>query len=248
MCASCGCSTSHTEHHPHDSSGRATVLIEQDILHANNHVAQHNRAWFARQGILTLNLVSSPGSGKTALLEQTIRSRTGDFFVIEGDQAGNLDADRIRAVGGQVLQLNTGTSCHLDAPMIRQAVADLNPAPGSVLFIENVGNLVCPALFDLGEHAKILVASVTEGEDKPLKYPHMFRAAELVVLNKIDLLPYVSFDPERFAHFVRQVHPHLEILHLSATRGDGLTAWMDWIEQRRAALCPASDLVPHEVS
>jgi len=175
--------------------------------------------------------MSSPGAGKTTLLERTLRERRGrPVSVIEGDQETERDAERIRAAGARAVQINTGAGCHLDAAMISRALTELTPAARSVLFIENVGNLVCPALFDLGERARVVIASVTEGDDKPLKYPHMFRAADVVVLNKIDLLPYVAFDVARFAAHARRVNPRARIMHTSATRGDGLAEWYAWLE------------------
>jgi hydrogenase nickel incorporation protein HypB len=183
------------------------------------------------RGILALNVTSSPGAGKTTLLERTIRELGDDLpvAVIEGDQETLLDAKRIQAAGARAVQVNTGAGCHLDADMVHRALHALDPEPKSVLFIENVGNLVCPALFDLGEHSKVVVISVTEGQDKPLKYPHMFAAAGLVLINKIDLVPYVNFDLETCFGYARSVNPGVHILPISATRGDGLDAWYDWI-------------------
>ncbi len=181
-----------------------------------------------------LNLVSSPGSGKTTLLEKTIRAmgERVPIRVIEGDQATEADAARIRLAGAPAVQVNTGTGCHLDASMVARALRDLSVPDSSLLFVENVGNLVCPALFDLGEYGKVLVTSVTEGDDKPIKYPHMFRAARLLILNKIDLLPYVPFEVDRFVANAKQVNPRVEVLFASATRGDGLSDWYQWLEQR----------------
>src|SRR5688572_10047802 len=198
MCEKCGCSElehehhHHHDHHDHEHHHR-TIDVGRAILEKNDRRAEQNRRWLAERNILALNLVSSPGAGKTTLLEQTVRELSRDFSiqVIEGDQATSLDADRIRAAGASALQINTGTGCHLDAEMVERAYRRLEPRDGSILFIENVGNLVCPALFDLGERAKVVVASVTDGEDKPLKYPHMFRAGALVLLNKIGLLSHL---------------------------------------------------------
>ena len=186
-----------------------TVAIEQAILAKNDHLAEHNRVWLADRGIAALNLMSSPGSGKTSLLERTIAELSGErpICVIEGDQETTFDADRIRRAGARAVQVNTGAGCHLDAPMVQRAIEALDPEPGSLLFIENVGNLVCPALFDIGEQAKVVIISVTEGHDKPLKYPHMFAAADLVVVNKTDLLPYVDFDLEIFTAYARSLNP-----------------------------------------
>jgi len=214
------------------------LRLERDILDANDARAAETRAVFQDRGILALNLVSSPGSGKTTLLTRTLADLSGQvpLAVIEGDQQTSLDAERIRATGVPALQVNTGKGCHLDADMVARAVATLNPAAGAVLFIENVGNLVCPAAFDLGEAHKVVILSVTEGEDKPLKYPDMFAAADLMILTKTDLLPHVSFDVPRCVGFARRVNPDLAVLQVSATRGDGLTAWRDWILERRASL------------
>ncbi len=197
------------------------------MLAKNDQLAEANRAWLAERDILAFNLTSSPGAGKTTLLERTIRDigARHPVAVVEGDQETLLDAERIRATGCPVVQINTGAGCHLDAAMMRRALDTLAPQPGSVLFIENVGNLVCPALFDLGEQAKVVVISVTEGADKPLKYPHMFAAAGLVLVNKMDLLPYVDFDFDVCARHARSVNPNAEILPLSATTGEGLDAW-----------------------
>jgi hydrogenase nickel incorporation protein HypB len=210
---------------------RAVIPIGRDVLAANDAAAGANRRAFAAHGVTALNLVSSPGGGKTTLLERTIEALAGDaaMGVVEGDQATDRDAVRIRAAGAPAIQINTGTGCHLDAAMVAGAVPALGLPRGALLFIENVGNLVCPALFDLGERAKVLVASVTEGDDKPLKYPHMFRASAIVVLNKIDLLPHVPFDVARFDAHVRAVNPNACIFHVSATRGEGMHAWYAWL-------------------
>jgi hydrogenase nickel incorporation protein HypB len=220
------------EHHHHNA--QKIISLEADLLAKNDHLAAHNRAWFAARKILTLNLVSSPGSGKTTLLERTLRDLHGErpLAVVEGDQATLNDAERIRATGCDVIQINTGTGCHLEAEMLRNGVEQLHLQDGSLLFVENVGNLVCPALFDLGERAKVAILSVTEGEDKPLKYPHMFRASQLMLLNKIDLLPHLQFDVERCLDAARQVNPHLEIVQLSAQTGEGLDAWYDWLRRQ----------------
>ena len=216
-----------------------TVIdLEARLLARNDALAARNRAWFAGREILALNLVSSPGSGKTTLLERTIRDLKGELplAVIEGDQETTNDADRIRAAGAPAIQVNTGTGCHLEAEMVARGLAELKPVAGAVLMIENVGNLVCPAMFDLGERAKVIVLSVTEGEDKPLKYPHMFRAAAVMVLNKIDLLPYLDFDVQAAVRNARMVNPGITVLQLSAKTGQGLDAWYAWIrgQARRA--------------
>jgi hydrogenase nickel incorporation protein HypB len=212
-----------------------TLRVEQAVLARNDALADANRARLRERRILALNLVSSPGSGKTTLLERTLRDLGGDapFAVVEGDQETDRDAERIRATGTPALQVNTGAGCHLDAAMLSRALDALEPREGSVLFVENVGNLVCPALFDLGEDAKVVVASVTEGDDKPLKYPHAFRASSLLIINKVDLLPHVSFSVERFVEAARAVNPRIEAISVSATRGDGMDAWYAWLEARR---------------
>ena len=221
----------HDNEHDHDHVHTETVSLEQKVLAKNDLIAEQNRAWLAERNILALNMTSSPGAGKTTLLERTIRELTGrqPVAVIEGDQETLLDADRIRAAGGRAVQVNTGAGCHLDAEMVHRALGALDPAPESLLFIENVGNLVCPALFDLGERGKVVVISVTEGTDKPLKYPHMFAAAGLVIVNKVDLMPYVDFDLDKCSEYARSVNPGVEVLPLSATSGAGIQAWYDWI-------------------
>jgi hydrogenase nickel incorporation protein HypB len=214
------------------------LLLEEAVLGKNDRIAAENRAWLSSRRVLALNLVSSPGAGKTTLLERTIRELGGEvpIAVVEGDQETPLDADRIRATGCPALQINTGRGCHLDAAMLRDALRALDPAPGSLLLIENVGNLVCPALFDLGEHAKVLVASTPEGDEKPLKYPHMFRASALVLLNKVDLSPHLGFDADRFEANARAVHPGVEVLPISARQGGGLAAWYAWIRAQASEL------------
>ena len=208
------------------------VQIEQDILARNDAYAAANRRWFDERGIFALNLVSSPGSGKTTLLVKTIELLKGKvaISVVEGDQQTSRDAERIRATGVTALQINTGKGCHLDGHMVGHALERLQPADESLFLIENVGNLVCPAAFDLGEHHKVAILSVTEGEDKPLKYPDMFRAADVLLLNKCDLLPYVEFDADLAEANARRVNPKLTIFRVSATSGDGLPAWVAWIE------------------
>jgi hydrogenase nickel incorporation protein HypB len=240
MCTHCGCSAPAHEHdhhhHDHDHPAGNVIRLEHALLAKNRELAETNRRWLAQRGILALNLVSSPGAGKTSLLERTIQDRPGAFnmLVIEGDQASERDAKRIRAAGGRAVQLNTGTGCHLDAAMVARGLAHLEPPEDSVVFIENVGNLVCPALFDLGEQSKVLIASVAEGDDKPEKYPHMFQAATLVLLNKIDLLPHVRFDVAVFEAAARQINPRLQVFVVSATRGDGLDAWYAWLGEQQA--------------
>jgi hydrogenase nickel incorporation protein HypB len=227
MCDTCGCSDADVRITDHAQ----TVVMEQDILAKNDELASHNRTHLREGGVFAINLMSSPGAGKTTLLERTIRDLDGPCAVIEGDQETLLDAERIKATGAPVVQINTGAGCHLDAAMLHRALHTLSPAHGSTLFIENVGNLVCPALFDLGEAARVVVLSVTEGPGKPLKYPHMFAATDLVLLNKVDLLPYVDFDVAEFERDVRRVNPSAALLQVSATRGDGLTEWYDWLRR-----------------
>ena len=207
------------------------VQLEIDILAKNNDFAARNRRWFAAHGVHALNLVSSPGSGKTTLLCATIRRLAGEraLAVIEGDQQTANDAERIRATGAPAVQINTGKGCHLDADMIARALPRLPLAAGTLLFIENVGNLVCPAAFDLGEAAKVAILSVTEGEDKPLKYPDIFAAASLVLLNKSDLLPHLDFDLEYALDCLRRVNPRAPVLSVSAKTGEGLDAWLAWL-------------------
>jgi len=243
MCTYCGCGEpdSHDHHHHgHHSHEHASdentrhIKIEMDILSRNNAFAAANRDYFEQQGILALNLVSSPGSGKTTLLIKTIESLGLPVAVIEGDQQTSLDAERIRQTGVPVQQINTGKGCHLDAHMVGHSVEALAPAAPGVLFIENVGNLVCPAAFDLGEAHKVVILSVTEGEDKPLKYPDMFHASDLMIINKTDLLPHVDFDVSRCIEYARRINPDIEVLQLSATTGDGLDGWLGWIREQAA--------------
>ena len=241
MCASCGCggSTEH-HHHPHDDhehhhhdglrTDPSLLPLEIDLLAANDRLAIRNRARLTASGTVALNFIGAPGAGKTALLERTIRRIAPvPVTVIEGDQETDNDARRIRATGCSVLQINTGAGCHLDAASIGRALEALAPAPRSLLFVENVGNLVCPALFDLGEAAKVVVLSVTEGEDKPLKYPHVFRAAQALVITKTDLLPHLDFDLEALRANARRVQPALRIFALSARDGSGFDAWCAWL-------------------
>ena len=211
-----------------------TITLETDILAKNNLLAERNRGWFEGRNILALNLVSSPGAGKTTLLERTLSDLKGTLpiSVIEGDQETVNDAQRIKATGCKVVQINTGTGCHLEADMLARGLKELNPPMNSVVMIENVGNLVCPALFDLGEQCKVAILSVTEGEDKPVKYPHMFRAADIMILNKIDLLPYVSFDVNACIAHAQSVNPDIRVFQLSATKGDGLQDWYNWLDKQ----------------
>jgi hydrogenase nickel incorporation protein HypB len=211
--------------------------LEARLLAKNDEVAWANRTWLAAHDVVTLNLMGAPGAGKTALLERTVPALGGEVpvSVLEGDQDTERDAERIRAIGANVAQINTGPGCHLDAEMVARGIEGLAPPPGSLMFVENVGNLVCPALFDLGEHLKVVVLSVTEGDDKPLKYPHMFRVADALVLHKIDLLPHVPFDLERGLENARRVRPGLRTFGLSSQTGEGLDAWLAWLRRIRPA-------------
>ncbi len=221
----------HKHHHQHEK----TVLeIEQDILNTNNLLAERNRGYFEAKNIFAINLVSSPGSGKTSLLERTLKDLSGEinFSVIEGDQQTFNDANRIQAVKIPVVQINTGQACHLDSDMVNKAVKKLNPQENSILFIENVGNLVCPALFDLGENKRVVIISTTEGDDKPIKYPDMFLHSDICIINKIDLLPYVQFDVEKAKEYALRVNHHLEFFELSVTSGEGMDKWYDWLQKQ----------------
>ncbi|MFM2440212.1 MAG: Hydrogenase isoenzyme nickel incorporation protein HypB [Bacteroidota bacterium] len=250
MCATCGCSADgsvtmhipgqennqdHSHGHDHSHShGKRIVDVEQDILQQNNLLAERNKGYFDAKNILALNLVSSPGSGKTTLLEKTLTDLKGqvEFAVIEGDQQTTNDADRIHATGTKVTQINTGKGCHLDAHMVLHAVQGMKPKNDSVLFIENVGNLVCPAMFDLGEKERVVIISVTEGDDKPLKYPDMFFTSTLCIINKIDLLPYVPFSVEKVKENARKINRNLPIIEVSCTTGAGLQEWYDWLKSK----------------
>ncbi|UAX02385.1 hydrogenase nickel incorporation protein HypB [Proteus terrae] len=218
-------------------SQKRMLKIEMDVLDKNNRIAVHNREHFEQQNVLALNLVSSPGSGKTTLLTQTLKqlAQRVSCAVIEGDQQTTNDADRIRETGVPAIQVNTGKGCHLDAQMVHDATHQLGLQDNSVLFIENVGNLVCPASFDLGEKHKVAILSVTEGEDKPLKYPHMFAAADLMIINKIDLVPHLNIDVQACIESARRVNPNIEIIALSATTGEGMEEWLAWLESRLCA-------------
>ena len=238
MCATCGCSSDqhheHDDHHHHHHDQKTVIDVERDILHQNNLLAERNRGYFDAKNILCLNLVSSPGSGKTSLLEKTLTDLKGelDFVVIEGDQQTTNDADRIHATGTKVTQINTGKGCHLDSHMIFHALQGLKPKENSVLFIENAGNLVCPAMFDLGEKERVVIMSVTEGDDKPLKYPDMFHTSTLCIINKTDLLPYVPFDINKAKENAKKVNHKLEIIEVSCTSGEGLSQWYDWLKSK----------------
>jgi hydrogenase nickel incorporation protein HypB len=253
MCTTCGCASDvvtingtepHTHnpghHHHHDQAASTahprTVSLEQNVLAKNQLFAERNRGWFAGREVFAVNLMSSPGAGKTSILERTILELRDllPVSVLEGDQATTADADRIRATGAAVVQINTGTGCHLDAHMVAHGVEHLKPQRCSLLLIENVGNLVCPAMFDLGEQARVVVVSVTEGDDKPLKYPYMFRTGEMLLVNKIDLLPYVRFDVQRCIDHARRINPEMEVLQISAETGEGMRAWCDWLVAKHA--------------
>jgi hydrogenase nickel incorporation protein HypB len=248
MCSTCGCGTDevrvtvlqhdHHHHHDHDTAEHVhtdhdqdrthSIQLEQAVLAKNDYLAAHNREWLGARGLAAINVMSSPGSGKTTLLERTIRDSGLALSVIEGDQETTVDAERIRAAGARSVQVNTGAGCHLDAAMIHRALDQLQPERG-VVVIENVGNLVCPALFDLGEARRVVIISVTEGDDKPRKYPHMFSAADLIVINKTDLLPYVDFDVDRLTTDARALRPGVEVLTLSARTGENVDAWYAWL-------------------
>ncbi|GMT45887.1 MAG: hydrogenase accessory protein HypB [bacterium] len=225
----------HHHHHHEHSHSKTVVEMEQDILQNNNLIAERNRGFFEAKNILALNLVSSPGSGKTSFLEKALHDLKDEipFSVIEGDQQTFQDAQRIEALGTPVIQINTGQGCHLDSGMIHKALKKLNPEENSVVMIENVGNLVCPALFDLGENNRIVLISVTEGDDKPIKYPDMFQSADICIINKIDLLPYVNFDMEKAKEYAKRVNHHLKFFEISATTGEGMDAWYDWLRKER---------------
>lgn len=245
MCTTCGCE-GHTHHdhlhnqndlhhshqHHHDNGdGQVTISVEEDILGENNRNAAFNRGFLAGRKVKAFNLVSSPGSGKTSLLEATIRaiSDKRNIYVIEGDQQTDNDARRIQSLGVKAIQINTQDGCHLDAHRVGHAIEELDPDSESILFIENVGNLVCPAMFDLGENERVVVISVTEGDDKPLKYPYMFAGSHICLINKIDLLPYVDSSLERIKANALKVNPNLRFYEVSATKGDGLADWVKYL-------------------
>ncbi len=237
----------HTHHHhhhdddmDHDHSHRHTheIRLETDVLQQNNLLAARNRGYFEAKHIFAVNLVSSPGSGKTSLLERTLKEMGNElnFYVIEGDQQTMNDANRIAALKTPVVQVNTGNGCHLDAEMVQRAVKKLDVAEHSCLIIENVGNLVCPSLFDLGESFRVVVISVTEGEDKPLKYPNMFHSAQLCIINKTDLLPYVDFNVERAKEYASKVNHHLQFIECSVKTGEGMSQWYEWLKKMSNAV------------
>jgi hydrogenase nickel incorporation protein HypB len=253
MCETCGCGNpdefkihdhhdhdhihehhGHSYSHHHDHGQTKVISLNMDILSENNRLAERNRGYFEGKKVLCLNMVSSPGSGKTTILEKTIHSliSTNKIFVIEGDQQTTRDAERIEKSGAPAIQINTGSGCHLDAKMIHLALKKMEVDPHSILFIENVGNLVCPALFDLGEQKRVVVISVTEGDDKPLKYPYMFQTSNLCIINKTDLLPYVDFKVESAMNYARQLNPALEFILMSAKTGEGMAEWCEWIDKQ----------------
>ncbi len=239
MCDSCGCepnspsitiySPDGTHTHAPQPHNPKQIQVQLDLLSHNNELAETNRTYFRQNNIIALNLVSSPGSGKTTLLTETIKKATRSISVIEGDQQTTNDADRIKETGAKVVQVNTGSGCHLDAGMVQRALTQLQPEQDSLCMIENVGNLVCPALFDLGELAKVVIISVTEGDDKPEKYPAMFRAAKICIINKIDLLPHVNFSQATCRRLASQVNPDLIFFELSTTTGQGMDEWLTWL-------------------
>ena len=249
MCDTCGCNNPHNHPHDHAQSHAhghdhahehghpppvRTVPVQKSALELNQRLADQNRGWFRAKGLKVFNLLSSPGSGKTALLERTLRTLPRAAAIV-GDLQTENDADRLRATGAQAVQIVTGATCHLDAHMVAHALEKLDVAGLETLFIENVGNLVCPASYDLGEAKRVVLLSVTEGEDKPLKYPHMFAAASIMLLNKVDLLPYLNFDVDKCLAYAREVNPDISILLVSATRGDGMENWLNWLESERCA-------------
>ncbi len=253
MCGACGCGDEnnikysipgkelenkkeehkHDHEHGHTHSHSHEIQLEMDVLTSNNLVAERNRGFFEALNIKALNLVSSPGSGKTSLLERTIKEigKEINFYIVEGDQQTTNDADRIAAAGAPVIQINTGNGCHLDAEMINTAVKQLKPENNSMLMIENVGNLVCPSMFDLGESKRVVIISTTEGEDKPIKYPPMFESSQLCIINKTDLLPYLDFDMEKLKEYAKRVNHHLEFIEVSAKTGEGMDQWYEWLRQ-----------------
>ena len=230
-----GNSHTHSHDHAQDHHHKTIIEVEQDILHHNDVMAARNRGYFDAKNIFALNLVSSPGSGKTSLLERTLKDLKAEipFFVIEGDQQTLNDANRISAIDIPVIQINTGKGCHLESDMIYDAVKKLDISDNSVLMIENVGNLVCPSMFDLGESKRVVIISTTEGEDKPIKYPDMFHTSDLCIINKIDLLPYLNIDMEKLKQYALKVNPKLQFIELSATTGQGMEAWYQWLRENR---------------
>lgn len=263
MCTTCGCDhpedevkiqrpgekkissgngqENHSHHQPEHNHGTHSghtsttqIEIEKNVLHENNLLAERNRGFLEAKNTFAINMVSSPGSGKTTILEESIKLMKSEveMSIIEGDQQSMNDADRIAATGAPVVQVNTGKGCHLDAHMVLHAIKKLEIKENSILFIENVGNLVCPAMFDLGENKRVVIISVTEGEDKPLKYPYMFDSSDICIINKIDLLPYVNFSVEKVKEYAMRINHHLKFFELSATTGEGMDAWLDWLKSQ----------------
>jgi len=224
--------------HNHEHGTQRVIQMQTDVLQKNNLSAERNRGYFEAKKIFSLNFVSSPGSGKTSLIEKTIKELNNEikFFVIEGDQQTINDAKRIKAVGAPVVQINTGNGCHLDAEMVNRGIKELNPSDKSIVVIENVGNLICPSLFDLGESKRVVIISVTEGDDKPIKYPNMFQSSHLCIINKTDLLPYVDFNIEQTKKYALQVNHHLEFIELSVKTGQGIDHWYDWLKKQKNIL------------
>lgn len=235
MCVTCGCGSSqehnhHDHEHDHHHHSHDVINLEAEILAENNKYASSNHKFFQDRKSLALNFVSSPGSGKTSLLEETIKAMPNDrIYVVEGDQHTELDAARIRSAGASAYQIQTGKACHLDGHMVSHALEHLDIVDNSFVFIENVGNLICPALFDLGEHAKVVLISITEGEDKPLKYPDMFFGADIVLITKIDLLPHLKFDLSQCIANIQKINPKAKILQLSSSSKDGFAEWLNWL-------------------
>jgi len=239
MCERCGCSEEMHEHgehhHAHHAHDEHLIPVEQNILAKNQQFAVQNKSYLSDKKILALNIMSSPGSGKTTLLAKTITDLNNELeiAVVVGDQQTNYDAEQIQASGARAVQINTGRVCHLDAHSVGHVIEGLALKEKSLLFIENIGNLVCPALFDLGEHFKVVILSVTEGDTKPLKYPDMFRCADLMIITKTDLLPYVDFNLGKCMEYARQINPDIDMLTLSTVNGDGLTDWYEWLKQKQ---------------
>jgi hydrogenase nickel incorporation protein HypB len=227
-------SHAHGHSHTHDHHHGTQIDLERSILQENDLLAQRNRGYLEAKDVYAINMVSSPGSGKTTLLEESIKIMKAEheLAIIEGDQQSMNDADRIAATGVPVVQINTGKGCHLDAHMVLHAIKKLDVKSKSILFIENVGNLVCPSMFDLGENKRVVIISVTEGDDKPLKYPYMFDSSDICIINKTDLLPYVNFDVKKAKEYARRINHHLEFFELSATTGDGMDKWIDWLKSQ----------------
>lgn len=237
-------SHSHSHDHSHIHVKKTVIEVQQDILQHNDLMASRNRGFFEAKELYVINLVSSPGSGKTSILERTLIDLKDqlDFAVIEGDQQTLQDANRIDAINVPVIQINTGKGCHLESDMVHDAVKQLAPKDGSVLMIENVGNLVCPSMFDLGERKRIVIISTTEGEDKPLKYPDMFLSSDICIINKIDLLPYLDFDLNKLKSYALQVNPKLEFFEVSATKGEGMETWYEWLKKEQSSLKQKSQI------